>query len=114
MSEMSETPSHDSPPTKSPISNMYQRSRSMAATASYPTDMNIREKDLAILALSRRLGEALLIQSPIGEHVEVTVLAMDGRHIRLGRDAPEHIRVLREERTYLTWIRSRSARQWSE
>jgi carbon storage regulator len=46
-----------------------------------------------MLILTRRDGESL----KIGETVTVTVLAVNGRQVRIGIDAPTDIEILREE-----------------
>ena len=46
-----------------------------------------------MLILTRRDGESL----KIGETVTVTVLAVNGRQVRIGIDAPKDIEILREE-----------------
>lgn len=46
-----------------------------------------------MLILTRRIGESLMI----GDEVTVTVLGVKGRQVRLGIDAPKHVRVDREE-----------------
>ena len=46
-----------------------------------------------VLILSRRVGEKLII----GENVTVTVLAVKGKQVRIGIDAPRDVMVNREE-----------------
>lgn len=46
-----------------------------------------------MLVLSRKLNEKIVIDGGI----VVTVLKIDRNQIRLGIEAPEHVRVLREE-----------------
>jgi carbon storage regulator len=46
-----------------------------------------------MLVLSRKTGESLMI----GEHVELTVLGVEGDTVRIGIKAPEQIRVYRKE-----------------
>jgi len=46
-----------------------------------------------MLILTRRIGETLII----GDDVKVTVLNAQGSQVRLGVDAPKHIKVHREE-----------------
>ena len=46
-----------------------------------------------MLILTRRLGESV----KIGDQVTVTVLGVNGSHVRLGFGAPKHIPVHREE-----------------
>lgn len=46
-----------------------------------------------MLVLSRRSGEALTI----GEGIRLRVLEIDGSRVRLGIEAPDDVRILREE-----------------
>jgi len=46
-----------------------------------------------MLILTRRIGESIMI----GDDITVTVLNIDGGHIRLGVDAPKDVAVDREE-----------------
>lgn len=46
-----------------------------------------------MLILTRRLGEKIMI----GEHIELSVLAVQGNQVRLGVKAPTTIPVHREE-----------------
>ncbi|MCL1905658.1 MAG: carbon storage regulator CsrA [Clostridiales bacterium] len=46
-----------------------------------------------MLVLSRKINETILI----GDDVKVTLLAVDGDKIKLGIDAPRHIKIFREE-----------------
>ena len=46
-----------------------------------------------MLVLSRKLGESL----QIGDNITVTVLAVHGRVVRLGIEAPSDVRILRGE-----------------
>ena len=46
-----------------------------------------------MLVLSRKINETILI----GDDVKVTLLAVDGEKIKLGIDAPKHIKIFREE-----------------
>ena len=45
-----------------------------------------------MLVLSRKVGESLLIGDS-----KVTLVRVQGGGVRLGVDAPEHVRVVREE-----------------
>lgn len=46
-----------------------------------------------MLILTRRVGETLLV----GDSVEVVVLGVDGQQVRIGIEAPNDVRILREE-----------------
>ena len=46
-----------------------------------------------MLALTRRIGESLLV----GEDVVLTVVDTNGNQVRLGVDAPIEVRIRREE-----------------
>jgi carbon storage regulator len=50
-------------------------------------------KETTMLILTRRVGETLCI----GNDVTVTVLSIQGNHVRLGTRAPKEIAVHREE-----------------
>lgn len=49
-----------------------------------------------MLILTRRDGESPII----GDYIEVTVLAVNGNHVKIGIDAPEDVDILREELFY--------------
>lgn len=46
-----------------------------------------------MLVLSRKKGESIVIQ----DHIEVTVLAVEGDTVKLGISAPAHIDIFRQE-----------------
>lgn len=46
-----------------------------------------------MLILSRREGETVVI----GDNITVTVLAVNGKQVRIGIDAPQDITIYREE-----------------
>jgi len=50
-----------------------------------------------MLILTRRPGESLIIETPAGELIEVTVLEVKGNQVRIGTDAPDEVQILREE-----------------
>ena len=51
------------------------------------------QKELAMLILTRRVGETVVI----GDNVTVTVLGVKGNQVRLGVNAPREVAVHREE-----------------
>ena len=52
---------------------------------------------MPILVVTRRPGEAIVIELPTGELIEVVVLSIKGNQVKLGTDAPKHLPVMREE-----------------
>jgi carbon storage regulator len=46
-----------------------------------------------MLVLSRKRDEQIMI----GDDIQITVIRIDGRQVRLGIDAPSDVRVLRKE-----------------
>lgn len=51
-----------------------------------------------MLVLSRKKDEKLLIKTPLGEEVEITIVNIDGRNrVRLGIKADKQITILRSE-----------------
>jgi carbon storage regulator len=56
-----------------------------------------RQKEIAMLVLTRREGESILIDLPSGERIEVTVLGVKGNQVRIGTEAPDEISIVREE-----------------
>lgn len=50
-----------------------------------------------MLILTRRPGEKLIINDGNGTEIEVVVLGVNGRQVRLGVVAPAHVSVNREE-----------------
>jgi len=49
-----------------------------------------------MLVLTRRIGETLLIELPTGETIRATVTGVNGNQARLGTQAPEDVRIVRE------------------
>jgi carbon storage regulator len=50
-----------------------------------------------MLVVTRRTGEAIVIELPTGELIEMVVLSLKGKQVKLGTDAPKHLPVVREE-----------------
>ena len=50
-----------------------------------------------MLILTRRVGETIIIETPAGERIEVTVLAVKGSQVRIGTQAADDVTILREE-----------------
>jgi len=50
-----------------------------------------------MLVVTRRPGESIVIELPTGELIEVLVVRINGKQVRLGTDAPKHLPVVREE-----------------
>ena len=50
-----------------------------------------------MLILSRRIGESIIIETPAGERITVTVLGVKGNQVRIGTDAPDDVSIMREE-----------------
>ena len=60
----------------------YERSRSLQ-----------REKENAMLILTRRVGESV----KVGDDITLTLLGVKGNQVRVGVNAPKHVAVHREE-----------------
>ena len=50
-----------------------------------------------MLILTRRVGESIIIETPAGERIQVTVLGVKGNQVRIGTDAPDDVQIMREE-----------------
>ena len=50
-----------------------------------------------MLVFTRRIGEALVIELPSGEQVEITILDAQGHRVRIGAAAPQDVSIVREE-----------------
>jgi len=50
-----------------------------------------------MLVLSRRPGETLIVETPDGERIKVTVLEVKGNQVRIGTDAPDDVSIVRKE-----------------
>jgi carbon storage regulator len=63
-----------------------------------------------MLVLTRRLGECV----HIGDEVVVTVLAVSGRNVRLGIEAPTSVPILRSELVHPEPPAAEAAGEWGE
>ncbi len=50
-----------------------------------------------MLKLCRRIGERIIIDYPNGAIVEIEVLAVNGKQVKIGLDAPGDVQIIREE-----------------
>ena len=50
-----------------------------------------------MLILSRCPGENIIIETPAGERIQVTVLGTKDNQVRMGTEAPDDVHILREE-----------------
>ena len=50
-----------------------------------------------MLVLTRKTNEAIIIELPNGEQVDIIVTQVRGNQVRFGIDAPKEVIVLREE-----------------
>lgn len=66
------------------------------------------EKEIVMLILTRRVGEALVI----GDNISVSILGVKGSQVRIGVNAPKDVAVHREE--IIDRIRSEKPESGSE
>ena len=52
---------------------------------------SIKQKEFAVLILTRRLGESIIIETPAGERIQINVLGIKGNQVRIGTEAPDDI-----------------------
>lgn len=50
-----------------------------------------------MLVLARKTGEVVIVTLPDGREMRVTVVDIDRNKIRLGFDAPDDVKIMREE-----------------
>jgi len=50
-----------------------------------------------MLILTRRPNEAIIIELPTGETIKVAVLSVKPNQVRIGTDAPDDIKIVKEE-----------------
>ena len=65
----------------------------LAAGSSIVAQQPTATKEKAMLVLSRREGESIVLDGEI----TVTVLELHGNFVRLGVDAPDNVKILRDE-----------------
>ena len=53
--------------------------------------------EMAMLVVTRRPGESLIIELPTGEQIKITVLTNTSNQVRIGTDAPADMKIVREE-----------------
>jgi len=54
-------------------------------------------KEAAVLVLTRRTNETIVIQLPTGDLVRVTVQQVVGKQVKVGTEAPREVLILRPE-----------------
>jgi carbon storage regulator len=66
-----------------------------ALRLSLPTGTRVRPRygDRALLVVSRKLGERILI----GDKIAITVVKINGSGVRIGVEAPPELAIMREE-----------------
>jgi len=57
--------------------------------------------------LTRRASEAFIIELPTGETIKVAVLSVKPNQVRIGTDAPDDIKIVKEE-----LLESRQIERW--
>ena len=62
-----------------------------------------------MLVLSRKLGEVITI----GEQISVTVIEVKDNKVRLGIEAPQEMRIYRQEIYFKVQQENRQAAEWS-
>ncbi len=50
-----------------------------------------------MLVLTRQVGQRIFIRSEAGEEIVITLVEVDRNKVRIGIDAPKHLRIHREE-----------------
>lgn len=50
-----------------------------------------------MIVLTRRVGEALIIETPSGEQIELTILDAQGSRVRLSATSTKDLKIYREE-----------------
>ena len=65
-------------------------------------ELNYRNGDLDMLVLSRKVGESIILKLPNDEQVRICLTEYQGQQTRVGIEAPEAIKIIREELLYKT------------
>lgn len=50
-----------------------------------------------MIVMTRRIGEALIIETPSGEQIELTILDAQGSRVRLSASTSKGVKIYREE-----------------
>ena len=56
-----------------------------------------RQKEIAMLIVTRRGGESVVLSIPGSDETIAVKVVQDGTQVRLGIDAPREVKILREE-----------------